>query len=156
MKKDNPVFWPAADNRPEPEMPAPEVMEDVDPIANVERVRYKKNTPGGQVPGVPDATESIKATTALEPAIRQACRAQGIAAENFVVAQSHHGSWLVLFSAGQRQQRIVWDGKDQRLVLQGALRAGGWEDLREEKLAAASATDFSNGIATLMDSRKNA
>lgn len=151
MSKDNPVFWPSGKPGYQPPAPVTLDMGDVDPIANEERVRYRKNAAGGQLAGVPDATARIKATEALEGAIHEACRAQGILPEDFIVAHSHHGSWLVHFSTDTRRQRLVWNGKDGRLVLQAALRGGGWEDLRDVALAAdADAEGFRAGIASLL------
>lgn len=153
MKKDSPVFWPSG--KPGHQPPAPVALDmddtgDVDPVTNEERVRYRKNAAGGQLAGVPDATEKIQATAALEHAIHDACRAHGLLPEDFIVAHSHHGSWLVHFTTSARRQRLVWDGKDGRLVLQAALRSGGWEDLCDAALADPDAAAFATGIAGLL------
>lgn len=154
MKKDSPVFWPSG--KPDHQPPAPVTLDmgdkgDVDPVTNEERVRYRKNAAGGQLAGAPDATEKIQATAALEHAIHDACRTHGILPEDFIVAHSHHGSWLVHFTTSARRQRLVWNGKDGRLVLQAALRSGGWEDLRDTVLTAdADASAFATGIAGLL------
>ncbi len=87
----------------------------------------------------------------LEPAIREACRARGLEAEEFVAALGGHGSWLVGFSRDGRRERIVWNGKDQTLVLQRALRSGGWEDLRESPAITSDEAGFTVAIAALLD-----
>jgi hypothetical protein len=76
--------------------------------------------------------------------------AQGLEPEDFVAALGGYGSWLVHFSGAGRRQRIVWNGRDGKLVLQAALRSGGWEDLRDCPVAAASEAAFAAGVATLL------
>lgn len=86
----------------------------------------------------------------LEPAVHAACRAAGLAPEDFVAALGGYGSWLVHVSRGPRRERIVWDGRNRRLVLQAALRSGGWEDLRDCAIASADEAGFAAAIAALM------
>ncbi len=68
-----------------------------------------------------------------------------------MAALGGQGSWLLHFSAGEQRQRIVWNGRDRRLVLQQALRAGGWEDLRNCAVTATDAAGFIAGMAQLLD-----
>jgi len=105
----------------------------------------------GGKPGTQQAAEAPPAASALEPAVRQACQSRGLEPEDFVAALGGQGSWLIHFSADGRRQRIVWNGRERRLVLQAALRAGGWEDLRDCPLAAADEAGVVAGIALLLD-----
>jgi hypothetical protein len=105
---------------------------------------------GGQ-PGVHDHRQPDAAV--LEPAIRGACRASGVEPDEFVAALGGHGSWLVTFSRSHARQRIVWNGRDRKLVLQAAIAAGGWNDLRECSISAADESGFLAGIAALLRKR---
>lgn len=105
---------------------------------------------GGR-PGTQQAADAPPPAAALEPAIRSACQARGLAPGDFVAALGGQGSWLLHFSAGEQRQRIVWNGRDRRLVLQQALRAGGWEDLRNCAVTATDAAGFIAGMAQLLD-----
>ncbi len=100
-------------------------------------------------PGRPPAADAPRAAAVLEPLIAAACRAQGVTPEDFVAAVSY-GSWLVHFDAGGRRQRLVWNGRDSRLVLQAALRSGGWEDLRDCAVATPDDRGFTDSIALLL------
>jgi hypothetical protein len=104
----------------------------------------------GGKPGPQKAAAAPPAAESLEPAIRRACVAQGHEPEDFVAALGGFGSWLVHFSADGRRQRIVWNGRDRKLVLQAALRSGGWEDLRDCPVATADEAAFTAGVATLL------
>ena len=89
-------------------------------------------------------------TAALEPAIRGACREAGIEPREFVAALGDYGSWLVNFARGRTRERIVWNGRERRLVLQSAIPSGGWSDRHQLDLDAATAPDFTAAIATLL------
>lgn len=105
----------------------------------------------GGKPGTQQAADEPPAAAALEPAIRGACQARGLAPGEFVAALGGQGSWLLHFSAGEQRQRIVWNGRDRKLVLQQALRAGGWEDLRDCPVTSTDASGFIAGMALLLD-----
>jgi hypothetical protein len=104
----------------------------------------------GGKPGSRKATEATPEAAGIEPAILAACRAHGMEPENFVAALGAHGSWLVDFAGKTRRERIVWNGRERKLVLQRASRSGGWEDLRECPVASADGHAFSAGIALLL------
>lgn len=104
---------------------------------------------GGR-PGTQQAAQAPPAAAALEPALRQACRDCGVEPGEFVAALGGHGSWLLQFSRGERPERLVWNGRDGRLVVQRALRTGGWEDLRDCALDPAQAAAPAVAIAALL------
>ncbi len=105
----------------------------------------------GGKPGAKQAATAPPAAAGLEPAIRAACGARGLQAEEFVAALGGHGSWLVSFSMNGCPERIVWNGKDRKLVLQRALPSGGWADVREAPALASGADVFTSAIAALLD-----
>ena len=110
-----------------------------------ESIFWLGGKPGNQKSGEPPTAEAQ-----LEPVILDACRAQGLEPEDFVAALGGYGSWLVQFSRDQTRQRIVWNGRDRKLVLQAAVRSGGWEDLRDCTVAGADQGGFLSGIAILV------
>ncbi len=104
----------------------------------------------GGKPGTLKAAAAPPEAGQLEPAIVAACRAQGLEPEDFVAALGGYGSWLVHFSRSARRQRIVWNGRERKLVLQAAIRSGGWEDLRDCPVENAGEAGFAAAIARLM------
>jgi hypothetical protein len=113
----------------------------------------------GGKPGTSKDANAPPEALKFEPAIRESCTAHGIAVEEFVAALGGFGSWLVQFTAGEgaieRKHRIVWNGREARLILQAALRQGGWEDLRECPIAGTDQPGFVAGIHTLMGGDRN-
>lgn len=103
----------------------------------------------GGKPGTPQAAAGPPDAAALEPAVLAACRSAGLEPGDFVAALGGYGSWLVNVAGGPRRQRIVWDGRDRKLVLQAALRSGGWEDLGDCAVASPDAPGFAAAIGTL-------
>jgi hypothetical protein len=104
----------------------------------------------GGKPGTQKAAEAPPEAGKLEPAIGAACRAHGLEPEDFVAALGGFGSWLVHFSRNNARERIVWNGRDRKLVLQKPIRSGGWEDLRDCPVTTADQAGFVAGIATLL------
>jgi hypothetical protein len=104
----------------------------------------------GGKPGTQKSAEAPPEAEKLEPAIRDACRSHGLEPEDFVAALGGYGSWLVHFSRSDRRERIVWNGRDRKLVLQKAIRSGGWEDLRDCAVATLDEPGVVAGIAALM------
>jgi hypothetical protein len=96
------------------------------------------------------AADAPPVAAAIEPAVLAACRDLGIEPEDFVAALGGFGSWLVHFTRGRRRERIVWNGREARLVLQAALPGGGWEDLRDCPVAQADTAGFVAAMDDLM------
>ena len=105
----------------------------------------------GGKPASRQTAEAPPVPETIEPAVREACRTHGLEPEDFVAALGGFGSWLVHFTRGARRERIVWNGREAKLVLQGAIRSGGWEDLRDCAVAQPDTAGFVAAIGTLMD-----
>lgn len=110
----------------------------------------------GGKPGAHKAAEAQSVATPLEPAIRNACRAHGLEPEEFITALGDYGSWLVHFHRDQARQRIVWNGRERKLVLQAAIRSGGWQDVRDCPVTTADEAGFQAGIASLLQGEAGA
>lgn len=106
----------------------------------------------GGKPGTQKAAEAAPEAGNLEPAIRDACKAEGLEPEDFVAALGAYGSWLIHFPIGEKRHRIVWNGRDRKLVLQAAIPSGGWDDLHDCPVASIDEAGFVSGIAALMRS----
>jgi hypothetical protein len=111
-----------------------------------EPVFWLAGRPGKQKADVGETPPAQK----LESAVFAACRDRGLEPEDFVAALGGYGSWLVHFTRADRRERIVWNGREQKLVLQRAIRSGGWEDLRDCAVGAADEGGFAKAIATLL------
>lgn len=108
----------------------------------------------GGKPGTQQAAAAPPQAGQLEPVVRAACRARGVQPGEFVAALGGYGSWLVSFEHAGRAARLVWDGRASRLILQGALRSGGWEDLAGCPLASADEPGLAAALATLLDAAR--
>jgi hypothetical protein len=104
---------------------------------------------GGR-PGTPSDVVTAPASGSLEPAVRAACRALGVEPEDFVAALGGYGSWLVHFTRTDRRERIVWNGRERQLVLQKAIRSGGWEDVHACDVASTDEAGLAAGIKALL------
>ncbi|MGI9342281.1 MAG: hypothetical protein ACR2QV_05490 [Gammaproteobacteria bacterium] len=85
-------------------------------------------------------------------AISGACAAAGCRAGQFVSALGPYGTWVVEVERdrAQRAQRIVWNGKEARLILQSELPEGGWEDPRIIEVTAPDTAGFVAGVTELL------
>jgi len=106
----------------------------------------------GGKPGKRNANEKPVAG-ALEPAIATACRDAGAEPEDFVAALGAGGSWLVHFERSSGRERIVWNGRDGKLILQAAIRSGGWRDVADCAVATADENGFVAGVRQLLAQR---
>ncbi|MCK6372032.1 MAG: hypothetical protein L6Q83_12060 [Gammaproteobacteria bacterium] len=105
---------------------------------------------GGKPGAAKQSPEPAVADHPLETQIRAACREASLTPGDFVTALGGYGSWLIGIDHGGHSARLVWNGKDGRLVLQRALPAGGWEDLRECPVTAADGPGFAAAIRLLV------
>jgi hypothetical protein len=104
----------------------------------------------GGKPGTRKTAAAPPEAEKLEPAIIAACHARGLEPEDFVAALGGYGSWLVHFTRDGNRERIVWNGRERKLVLQSAIRSGGWHDVRDCPVPDASEDGFVAAIGTLM------
>ena len=83
-------------------------------------------------------------------AMQAACEAHGCTIQRFVSAKGVYGTWLLEFGRDGTNQRIVWNGKEEKLVLQVALARGGWDEPKVTTVASIDAPGFSAGISELI------
>ena len=73
--------------------------------------------------------EHAASTEAFAEAVTGACAGCGCEVEDYIAAAGAYGSWLVRFARDGRRQRLVWNGKDGRLVLEEATTGPDWNEL---------------------------
>ena len=87
---------------------------------------------------------------AFVQAITAACAAAGYPLERFISALGPYGTWLAEIKRESQTQRVLWNGKDQQLVLQVPLQNGGWEDPLIMEVAVQDQDGFVAGVTELL------
>jgi hypothetical protein len=98
------------------------------------------------------------ATTAetFAEAVTAACTDCGADVEDYVAAAGAYGSWLVRFERDGQRQRLVWNGKEGRLVLEQATTGVVWNELGSSPVTDRDQDHFVATIQTLLGNRSNA
>ena len=65
----------------------------------------------------------------LSAGLAAACAGCGYQLNEFIAARGAFGSWLAQLGKDGHPQRVIWNGKDGRLVLEGAGTHAGWEEI---------------------------
>lgn len=104
----------------------------------------------GGMPGTASSQQHLADTPEFELAIRRTCEAAGCGYERLVSAKGPYGTWLVEIQRGGEQQRVLWNGKDKRLVLQRPLPAGGWVDPAELEVDSEDTEGFMAAVSRLL------
>ena len=104
---------------------------------------------GGQ-PGTDKGQKHLADSEAFVARMNEACETEGCEVQRFVSAQGAYGTWLLEFRRDGKNQRVVWNGKDERLVLQVALGHGGWEEPKAMSIANKDQDGFAAGLKTIL------
>lgn len=83
-------------------------------------------------------------------AITRCAESAGCTVKQFVSAKGPYGTWLIVYRRAGRAQRILWNGREQRLVLQLELPNGGWEDPISIEVASQDQTGFVAGVEQIL------
>ena len=83
-------------------------------------------------------------------AITTVCEATGCRVHQFISALGPYGTWLVEIWRDGQDQRIFWNGKAARLVLQVSLSQGGWEDSLTIEVATLDTDGFVAAVTELL------
>ena len=103
----------------------------------------KRSRSGGELRNFADEQEFVTA-------MQTECQAHGCKIQRFVSAKGKYGTWLLEFGRDGKNQRIVWNGKEKKLVLQVALTSGGWEEPKATTVASVDIRGFAAGIRVLI------
>jgi len=82
----------------------------------------------GTQPLAKKKTPSLADDESFVAAISSACESAGCQVGQFISALGPFGTWLIEIERHGEEQRILWNGKEERLILQIKLSQGGWED----------------------------
>ncbi len=83
-------------------------------------------------------------------AIRAACETAGCRFQRFISALGPYGTWVAEIERNGEDQRVVWNGKEARLVLQVKLPEGGWEDPKSLEVPEQNTDGFVARVKTLL------
>lgn len=83
-------------------------------------------------------------------AMQNACEAHGGRIQRFVSARGVYGTWLLEFRRDGKNQRIVWNGKEEKLALQVESTTGSWEEPKATNVRSVDIQGFDEGIGILI------
>lgn len=83
-------------------------------------------------------------------AMQNACEAYGGVTQRFVSARGIYGTWILEFGRDGKNQRIVWNGKEGKLVLQVESTTGSWEEPKATSVRSVDIQGFDEGIRILI------
>ena len=97
-----------------------------------------------------DTGDRLADDEAFVAAVRAACEAAGCEYQRFISALGPYGTWLVEIRRDGKAQRVLWNGKDARMVLQIELTQGGWEDAVAIDVAEQNLDGFVAGVNQIL------
>jgi hypothetical protein len=104
----------------------------------------------GRRPAAMTPVEHAASTEAFAEAVAGACASCGCEVEDYIAAAGAYGSWLVRFGRDGRRQRLVWNGKDGRLVLEKATTGPDWSELGSSPVSERDQEHFVAAIRALL------
>lgn len=104
----------------------------------------------GRRPAAMTPVEHAASTEAFAEAVTGACADCGCEVEDYIAAAGAYGSWLVRFDRHGRRQRLVWNGKDGRLVLEEATSGPAWNELGSSPVSERDQEHFVAAIRALL------
>jgi hypothetical protein len=104
----------------------------------------------GGAPGAKDKQGRLADDEQFVAAIRGACEVAGCDFRRFVSAQGPYGTWVAELTRDGQTQRILWNGKDECMVLQIELKQGGWNDAVTIEVASHDQPGFVAGVTDIL------
>jgi hypothetical protein len=104
----------------------------------------------GKRPGQDEKRTELLRDEAFIEAIRAVCESSGCRYQRFVAAMGPYGTWLAEIQRDGIDQRVLWNGKDECLVLQVKLPEGGWEDPVSLEVPEQTADGFVERVGALL------
>jgi len=83
----------------------------------------------GRRPAAMAPVEHPATTEAFAEAVTRACAGADCDVQDYVAAAGPYGSWMVRFARAGQRCRLVWNGKEGRLVLEKATGGIQWDEL---------------------------
>ncbi len=69
-----------------------------------------------------------------------------------MAAAGAYGSWMIRFSRDDAKHRLVWNGKEGRLVLERATSGIDWDELQSCPVAERDTSGFVTAVQSLLQS----
>ncbi len=110
----------------------------------------------GRRPATLVPKEHTATTEAFAEAVTAACAGCGCDVEDYVAAAGSYGSWLLRFTRDGRRQRLVWNGKDGRLLLEQATTGADWQELGTSPVSERDPEHFVTAVRALLGAPANA
>jgi len=110
----------------------------------------------GRRPAAMAPVEHAATAETFAEAVTTACADCGADVEDYVAAAGAYGSWLVRFERDGERQRLVWNGKEGRLVLEQATAGVHWNELGSSPISARDQEHFVAAIRALLGEKSNA
>lgn len=104
----------------------------------------------GRRPAQMAAPEQLAATEPFAEAVTTACGECGGDVQDYIAAAGIYGSWMVRFARAGRRQRLVWNGKEGRLLLEESTAAIDWAELGSTPVDPQDAAGFVAAIRALL------
>ena len=104
----------------------------------------------GRRPAAMAPVEHPATTEAFAEAVTAACVASGCDVQDYVAAAGAYGSWLVRFERLGTRQRLVWNGKDGRLLLEQATAGVDWNELGSRPVSDRDSSGFVAAVRDLL------
>jgi hypothetical protein len=110
----------------------------------------------GRRPAAMAPAEHVATTETFAEAVTTACAGCGADVDDYVAAAGAYGSWLVRFERDGRRQRLVWNGKEGRLVLEQATTGVNWNELGSSPISDRDQDHFVAAIRALLGAKSDA
>lgn len=105
----------------------------------------------GRRPAALAPVEHPATSEVFAQALTAACSACGGEVQDYVAAAGAYGSWLLRFTRANQRQRLVWNGKDGRLVLEQASAGVEWHELSASDIPQRDQAHFVAGLKCLLE-----
>lgn len=106
----------------------------------------------GRRPTALPTVEHPATNEAFADAVTNICADAGCKVQDYVAAAGAYGSWLIRFSRDDAKHRLVWNGKEGRLVLERATSGIDWEELHSCPVAERDTGGFIAAVQSLLQS----
>ncbi len=110
----------------------------------------------GRRPATLAPKEHPATSEAFAEAVTTACAECGCDVEDYVAAAGSYGSWLLRFSRNGQRHRLVWNGKDGRLVLEQATTGVDWHELKNSPVSERDQEHFVAEVRALLGAKPHA
>ena len=110
----------------------------------------------GRRPAALAPVEHAATAETFAEAVTFVCTSCGCDVGDYVAAAGAYGSWLVRFERNGQRQRLVWNGKEGRLVLEQATTGVDWNELGSSPVSDRDQDHFVEAVRTLLGAQANA